>query len=406
MLKPSGLVWLLLAVLGVTASGTLADEIEDPIAGIFAKGKVYLDVRYRYEWVKQDGFDVNANASTVRLRFGYETAKYKNFFAYLGFDAVQPVGSQRYNSTRNGLTQYPIVPDPKQTEVDQLYFGWQGVDDTTTALLGRQAVNLDNQRFIGSVGWRQNQQTLNGLMAKSSYFDNTELFYMYVSNANTVTGVNVNQKTNLLNLSHQFKVGKVVLYGYLLSFDQLRGNSQKSFGVRFNGALAVSDSIDFLYTAEYANQTPYRDGSDDLDNDYAFAWAGSRFDLGGIEAGIGYEVLGGNGNRGFATPLATLHKFNGWADRFLVTPTGGLRDAYVQASGSIKDVKLVAVYHDFRADFGGLKYGREIDLEVGKWFEKRYLVSLAYAKYMGDAEAPGILFDDSERLWVTLRVRI
>ncbi|MDX1388614.1 MAG: alginate export family protein [Acidobacteriota bacterium] len=406
LLKRARSILLLLSILGAIAPGALADETEDPVAGVFAQGKVYLDIRYRYEFVKQDGFDVNANASTARLRFGYETAKYKNFFAYIGFDAVQPVGSERYNSTQNGLTQYPVVADPKLVEVDQLYLGWQGVDNTTTALLGRQAVNLDNQRFVGSVAWRQNQQTLNGLMAKSSYFDKTELFYMYVSNANTVTGVNVNQKTNLLNVSHQYKVGKVVFYGYLLSYDQLKSDSQKSFGLRFNGSLPLGDTVDFLYTGEYANQTPFRDGSDDLDNDYAFAFAGTRFDLGGVEAGVGYEVLGGNGNRGFETPLATLHKFNGWADRFLVTPAGGLRDVYIQASGSIEGVKLVAVYHDFRADFGGLKYGSEIDLEAGKWFKKRYLVALKYAKYMGDAEAPGTLVDDTEKFWVTLRVRI
>jgi hypothetical protein len=40
-----------------------------------------------------------------------------------------------------------------------------------------------------------------------------------------------------------------------------------------------------------------------------------------VNVKVGYELLGSdNGEYGFATPLATLHKFNGWADQFLGTP--------------------------------------------------------------------------------------
>ena len=40
-----------------------------------------------------------------------------------------------------------------------------------------------------------------------------------------------------------------------------------------------------------------------------------------------YESLEGNGARGFSTPLATLHAFQGWADVFLNTPADGVDDA-------------------------------------------------------------------------------
>src|SRR3546814_12023345 len=40
-----------------------------------------------------------------------------------------------------------------------------------------------------------------------------------------------------------------------------------------------------------------------------------------------YEVLGSDaGVFAFQTPLATLHKFQGWADLFLTTPSAGVRD--------------------------------------------------------------------------------
>ena len=40
----------------------------------------------------------------------------------------------------------------------------------------------------------------------------------------------------------------------------------------------------------------------------------------------------GNGVKGFTTPLATLHKFQGWADKFLATPVNGIEDEYVNLS--------------------------------------------------------------------------
>ena len=42
----------------------------------------------------------------------------------------------------------------------------------------------------------------------------------------------------------------------------------------------------------------------------------------------GIEYLEGNGTIGFSTPLATLHKFQGFADVFLTTPASGITDAY------------------------------------------------------------------------------
>lgn len=75
----------------------------------------------------------------------------------------------------------------------------------------------------------------------------------------------------------------------------------------------------------------------------------------GILAGVNYEFLSGtNGTDGktqFSTPLATLHKFNGWADKFLATPTGGLKDLNVRVGYKAKGFgKLLAIYHDYTAD--------------------------------------------------------
>ena len=53
----------------------------------------------------------------------------------------------------------------------------------------------------------------------------------------------------------------------------------------------------------------------------------------GWRIGGGYEVLGaddGAALTSFQTPLATLHKFQGWADKFLTTPPNGIREGAVR----------------------------------------------------------------------------
>jgi hypothetical protein len=361
--------WVVVCVGGGAFAGGFSDA--------FVDGKANLDIRYRYEFVKTDGTEFNANASTIRLRLGYETAYYKNFFAHFSFSSNRPIGSERYNSLRNGLTQYRVVVDPKATVVDQLFIGWAKIA-RTRFVVGRKMINLDNQRFVGAVGWRQTRQTFDAFVAQSGYFKRTQLFYAYLNNQNTITATNVGHNSHLINAAYDFSPGKLSAYGYLLDFKNMNEASNKSFGLRFDGSLELSETIDLLYTGEYANQSPYK---------------------------------GGNGVAGFVTPLATLHKFNGWADRFLATPAGGLRDAYLEATGTIAGIKLIGVFHDFRADVGGGKYGSEFDFYAGKWFRRRYLIAFNYARYMTAAD-PGAPFGpplhtrDNEKVWAFLQLKI
>ncbi len=80
----------------------------------------------------------------------------------------------------------------------------------------------------------------------------------------------------------------------------------------------------------------------------------------GVGVGIGYELLGSDdGMKAFSTPLATLHKFQGWADQFLVTPADGIEDIYFKMTGSIGKTNLAFFYHDYSADEGSADYGEE-----------------------------------------------
>ena len=117
----------------------------------------------------------------------------------------------------------------------------------------------------------------------------------------------------------------------------------------------------------------------------------------GITGKLGYEVLGGGTNQAFQTLLATLHAFQGWADRFLVTPADGIEDLYFSIATKIHGGNVALLYHRFSPEMGGPKYGTEWDLVVKKPLAKRFALVFKYANY--DARSLGT---DTKKAWVML----
>ena len=95
-------------------------------------------------------------------------------------------------------------------------------------------------------------------------------------------------------------------------------------------------------------------------------------------------MLGGDGAGSFSTPLATLHKFNGWADLFLATPAAGLRDSYLQLGWATGRWRLTGVYHRFAADQGGARFGNEADFSATYRWRERSRFVLKLADYAAD----------------------
>ncbi len=110
-------------------------------------------------------------------------------------------------------------------------------------------------------------------------------------------------------------------------------------------------------------------------------------------------MLGGDSrpNRAFQTPLATLHAFNGWADKFLTTPAGGIEDLYVGGSASVGPVALQLVWHDYQAEAIDMDYGSEWNASAAMKFgaKKNYEAMLKFADYRADRFAT-----DTTKVWV------
>lgn len=385
------------ATMGAAAlPAAAAESLEAAITG----GKAGLDLRYRLESVDQDGIAKKATASTLRTRLNYATGSYMDASAFIEFDDVMAFGDGNYNDATglpSAKTTYPIVADPEGTEVNQAFLSYKGLAGTTIKY-GRQRVIFDNSRFIGNVGWRQNEQTYDGLTVANSSLKDTAIVYGYVNNVNTIFGEasakgNIDTRSHLLNVSYSgLAAGKITGYGYFLDLTNAPAASNSTLGIRFAGGTKMSDAVKALYTLEYAKQGDYKDGASTIDASYNLIELGAEFS--GITAMVGYEVLGAD-TSAFSTPLATLHVFNGWADKFLTTPANGLVDTYLSVEGKLADVKLQAVYHDFSADKGSASYGSEIDLMAMKKFGKSYTLLAKYASYNADTFAT-----DTKKMWL------
>ena len=401
--------YILPLLLAATGTAHAQDSWGDDAAKMVTDGKASVDFRYRFENVDQENFNKDATANTLRSRITLATAPWGGFSALLEMDNVSDFGTDDYNSTDNGKTQYPVIADPTGTDLNQAYFKYAG--ETMAGMLGRQRINHGNQRFIGGVGWRQNEQTYDGLRGTWEPMEILKIDLSYVANVSRIFGPDDGANPADLDGDNYFLRAdytitpeqKLAAYGYSLDFDKnddysagkTVDNSGTTYGIEYSGKFDW-----FSLAAAYATQSDSGSSTLDYDADYYMVELGAKF--AGIGFKGGYEVLGAGDGVGFKTPLATLHKFQGWADKFLGTPGDGIEDLYVGVNGKLGPVKLAAIYHDFRASDSSADFGTEIDL-VATWpINKQFSVQAKYASF----DADSIRYDDTEKAWVTLQLKL
>jgi|CXWL01.1.fsa_nt_gi hypothetical protein len=384
------------------AAAAPADPFADFTPGSFGhalvKGTPWIDARYRYENVDQEGGIITdeAFASVLRTRIGYKTGVWNGFQVAGEGENIKALGADHYNSTTNGKTQFPIVSDPEDTLLNQLYISYQGLPKTNITV-GRQRIVLDNHRFVGDVGWRQNDQTFDAASISTQFIDKASIYYAYLRKVNRITGPSATNgayesDSHIVNASYEFIPElKLTAYDYALDFNDAASSSSNTYGIRATGKYAVNSDINLIYAAEYARQSDYGSNTVNYDANYYLIEPGVTWN--GFTAKLGYEVLEGDGTatHAFQTPLATLHAFNGWADKFLTTPANGLEDRYVSVGYKvpfgdklIKGTDLVVAYHDFQADHTNSDYGTEWNASIQQTFYDHFTLGLKYADYQAD----------------------
>lgn len=404
----------------VSAGANAADSLEAALK----ESKAQLNLRPRYENVTQESLvpgssSIHSDAFTLKTRLTFTTGSFFDTLAVLEFDDVTSLKDEDYADGAGNGQQGPVIADPEGTEINQAYLSFKGLDKTDLRY-GRQRILLDNERFVGGVGWRQNEQTYDSVTIYNTSVAGLTAFLGHIYNVNRIFGEastlnagRFHMDSNLLNVKYDFQgIGALSGYYYDLDYlEELPGASTRTMGVRFAGSAKV-EAFTLGYELEYATQSENADNPADFDVDY-YLLSGT-VGVGAFTFGLAQEVLGADEDAGvaFSTPLATLHKFQGWADMFLGTPAAGIEDTYVTFKVVLPmGMDVVAMYHMFESDIdtanGETGYGDEFDVALTKKFANGASVMLKYADFSGEGDAAfANLRNDVSKTWIMLNYAI
>ncbi|MEQ8799044.1 MAG: alginate export family protein [Salinisphaeraceae bacterium] len=391
--------WIILGALVAGPAGA------GPLTGAITDGQASLHLNLRFEQAEQQGRD-DAGALTLRPRLGYQTGTWRDLDAFAEFEGVYAIGGDdRYNSgppflnATNGNTSFATIADPTGDQMNRAWLRYRGLP-ASTLTVGRQRLILDNARFVGNVGWRQNEQTFDAITLVNEWLPNLTLTYVYFWRQNFIFFNDNRMNSHLVNANWRVHP-KLALTGfaYFIDFDR-KANALRAPGApdhRVLGVRATGSLQRLRYELAYAEQSDYGEAPTTVDADY---WQ-LQLSLAGLPVTptLGYEGLGGDGTYGFRFPLATNHAFQGWADVFLVTPPDGIADRYLKLSADAGPVRLAAAFHDLRAERGNADYGHEIDLSVAFPVNEQFSLLAKFADYRAEEFAV-----DTRRLWLQATV--
>lgn len=352
-----------------------------------------LHLRLRYEDVDEAQVGT-ASATTLLTRLTFTSGSWRGLGMTLEMDDTSELLDEDYKTWSGDPNPAPVIADPEVTEVNQAYLSFTSADADTAVRLGRQRILLDNQRFVGGVGWRQDEQTFDGLTVNHQATDTISVFYGYITEANRIFAEYEDHKhaTHLLNGKLKTGPGTLIGYAYLIENETVTNLSSNTYGARWEGRATEN----LTYNLEYARQSEAADATPYSADYQLLEVAGTvPTDNMPINLKAGYEVLGSDsGVRAFTTSLATLHAFQGWTDKFLATPASGINDLYFSVGTRLSDVDLSVVWHDLSADYGDADYGTEIGF-VATTKMGPFGLMLKYADFSSDGYAT-----DTSKLWL------
>jgi hypothetical protein len=389
-------------------SGSLLDAL--------LQTKPLVDVRLRYEDVQQTGIVENAHVETLRARLGLQTGKFLDTSLLAEGEAMVPFDHDyRPDPSVPTYTRFPVVGDPENYVLNRLALTNTSLPDTAVTV-GRQRINLDDQRFVGASNWRQNEVTFDAARVVNKSLTNLTVDLTFLDRVHRVYGVDSPQGTYkgnnyLANVAYDLPVGKLSAFAYLLDFDPITGltgtldprrGSTSTFGGRFVGAWP-SSGVTFGYVLSYASQKQRGDNPLIFTNHYFFGELNAT--LQAFKLALSDEIMQGNGTIGFITPLATLHPFEGWAEKFLTTPANGVKDPHASLTwtfahiAGLDSLSPTVIYHRFEAEHVDTDYGSEYDVALNaKWHH--YTALLQYANYTAAHTTPITVARNTSRFWV------
>ncbi len=405
----------ILALTAIAASGSAHAENT-----FLTKSKPIWESSLRSEQVTQAGFANDAEALTWRNRIGWESGEAHGISVLIEADSVHAF-TGRYNSGLNGRTAYPGVTDPEVTEINRAQVRW-APSKQTAVTLGRQRIVLDDGRFVGNSGWRQDEQTFDGARFDTAK-GKASLTAAYVSRVNRVVGdeKDWNSDSWLLNASYAFNPAlKLTGFVYALQFESdadapttadinnARASSVNIAGLRATGSRKAGN-VTWGYIAQHARESDAGDNPQDFTLDETMVEVSAAWKL--FTARVNFERLGGNGTVGFITPINSAHPFQGFADAFSGTGghqafANGIDDLTLNVSVNVP-VKFKPVislyYHDYNSVRLNQDLGKELDIVAQAALTPKLSVMLKHADFdRGISAAPA----SRTKTWIMLQYKL
>ncbi len=360
---------------------------------------VQTDTRLRYEFAETAAQPEIGEALTLRVRTSVEVNPIDGLSLLAEGEAIGSILPDSRNGFVSGSMR-PGIADEETVELNRLQLEF-APNDQIGLVVGRQRISIDDERFIGVVDFRQNQQTYDAVTASLQGPADIVLRAGYIWRVGRVLGGDqpdgvFDSDSFYLNAALPLPFGQVSAYHYNLDLDDrvsapirsrttgvsLRGRAfPGDFGIFYEGGYSVQESTG-------AKPEYFR--------------AAVRVERGELALSSKYELLGSDQGIAFQTPLATLHRFQGAADLFLVTPPDGIEDLELKGTwrigslGALRGTSVAVQYNSYWPAEGPGRYGEEWGGELGVTLAStRLSVAASHFDSAGFAS-------DTTRVWLTM----
>ncbi|MEL7122481.1 MAG: alginate export family protein [Bacteroidota bacterium] len=386
------LVVAVFLLIGISANGQEQDQ-EDDLAKAIGSGEFIFNGKLRF-WNANDNAAKSSQAYTFGTNFGYLTKAYKGFQVYIEGESVVAITPDLYFDGLNGLTDRTNVTDPETLELNQMHIAYNGsFNDTELEVkVGRQAAIVEDERFIGRVSARQDDQTFDALYGRLQNDQKGLAFeYAYMYQVNRLLAEEVDWRSDSHVFMLRYFKNKKIRFGFfchLLDFqDDAPNVSNQTYGITIDRGPLPEDKIALNYRTAFAYQSDFGDNSTDYEAFLLNLEAGVSFpSLASFN--IGYELASSdNGVASYQFPLSTGQRLHRISDVFIDPPADGLQNPYftAEANDLFWGIGGWLGYHAYFSDEEGDFLGQEIDVVLYKQLIPDLLrAEITYGSFFGE----------------------
>ena len=387
--------WVL-AVFVMTSTLICGQEQDqkDDLTKAIGSGEFVFNGKLRF-WHANDDVASASQAYTFGTNFGYLTKSYKGFQIYIEGESVVALTPDQYFDGINGRTDLTNVTDPETLELNQIHIAYKGSFNSTELAfkVGRQAAIVEDERFIGRVSARQDDQTFDALYGRIQNDQKGLAFeYAYMYQINRLLAEEIDWRSDSHVFMLRYYKNQKIRFGLFTHFLDFQEDapavSNQTFGITVDRGSLPKDKIALNYKTAFAYQSDFGDNPTDYTAFLVNVEAGVSLPSLGI-FNIGYELASSdNGVASYQFPLSTGQRLHRISDVFIDPPADGLHNPYLTAETNklFWGIGGWLGYHAYFSEEEGDFLGQEIDVVLYRQLIPDLLrAEITYGSFFGEA---------------------